>query len=182
MKLIKTISKTSWIILAIGVFIITSTSLGAVYIQQVNKKNQLNEELTVAEVRLNGFQQEVLETQLGKILSQLETDRATLSQPVGSIAITDTLFDVAQDYTVEIIWISSTGLISTQLEGIPCSGQPITMEVEGSVHALVGFITNLGNYLGTAAVQSIAISVPEMTSGQEPSANIQLVVYTYQGE
>jgi len=182
MKLIKTISKTSWIILAIGIFIITSTSLGAVYIQQVDQKNQLNEELTVAEVRLNGFQLEVLETRLGKTLSQLETARATLSQPVENIAITSTLFDVAQDYSVEITGIKSTDLISTHLEGIPCLGQSITMEVGGSVHALVGFITNLSNYLRTAAVQSIAISVPEMTSGQEPSANIRLVVYIYQGE
>jgi type II secretory pathway pseudopilin PulG len=176
------LSKTSWIIVAIGIFIITSASLGSVYVQQVGQKNQLNEEITLAEARLNKFQLEVLETQLRKTLSQLETAGDTLSQPVGSIATTGILFDAAQAYHVEVTDISSSELISTKLEGIPCSALTLTMNVEGYIHALVGFITNLRDYLKTSVVQSIAVSIPEMTDGQEPSANIRLVIYTYRGD
>jgi len=176
------LSKTSWLFLAIGGFIILFASLGAVYSQQVHQQNQLNEELTLAEMKLNGFQPEVLEIRLSQTLSQLEPSRATLSQPIGSIATSSTLFDVAEAYGVEVTEISSSGLTSAKLEGIPCSVLTLTVRIEGDVPALVNFITNLNSYFRTGVVQSVAISIPEMTSGQESSANIRLVVYTYQGD
>ena len=176
------LSKTSWLFLAIGGFIISFASLGAVYFQQVHQQNQLNEELTLAEMKLNGFQQEALEMRLSQTLSQLETARATFSQPIGSIATSGILFDVAEAYGVEVTEISSSGLTSAKLEGIPCSVLTLTVRVEGDVPALVSFITKLNSYFRTGVVQSVAISIPEMTSGQESSANIRLVVYTYQGD
>ena len=176
------LSKTSWLVLAIGAFIIPLASLGAVHFQQVHQQNQLNEELTLAELKLNGFQLEALEAPLSQTLSQLETARATLSQPIGSIATSGILFDVAEAYGVEVTEISSSGLTSAKLEGIPCSVLILTVRVEGDVPALVNFMTKLNGYLRTAVVQSVAISIPKMTSEQKSSANIRLVVYTYQGD
>jgi hypothetical protein len=34
----------------------------------------------------------------------------------------------------------------------------------------------------TGVVQSVEISIPETISEEEPSANIQLVIYTYQDD
>ena len=176
------LSKTSWLFLAIGGCIILFASLGVVHFQRVHQQSQLNEELTLAETKLNGFQQEALEMRLSQTLSQLETTRATLSQPIGSIATSGILFDVAEAYGVEVTEISSSGLTSVNLEGIPCSVLTLTVRVEGDVLALVSFITKLNIYFRTGVVQSVTISIPEMTSGQESSANIRLVVYTYQGD
>ena len=183
------ISKTSWLLIAIGVFMITMVSLGAVRYQQVNRQNQLNEELALAEMKLNEVKLEQLsdrqgelEEQLSQTISQLGAARAIFSQPNGSIIASGILFDIAEAYGVEVIEISSPGLTSAELEGIPCSVLTLTVRVEGDVPALVTFITKLNGYLRTGVVQSVAISIPEMTSGEKSSANIRLVVYTYQGD
>jgi hypothetical protein len=176
------ISKKTWIIVAVGVFIITSASLGSFYIKQIGQRNQLNEELIIAETRLNKFQLEVLETQLSNTVSKLETASDTLSKPIESIATTRTLYDAAKDSHVEVTDINSSELTSTKLEGISCSAVTLTMNVEGYLYDIVGFVTNLSDYLKTAVVQSIAINIPEITDDKDPSADIRLVIYNYQGE
>ena len=39
------LSKTSWLLLTLGIFVIALAGLGAVYYQQVNQQDRLNEEL-----------------------------------------------------------------------------------------------------------------------------------------
>ncbi len=107
------ISKTSWLLIAIGVFIIAMVGLGAVRYQQINQQNQLNGELALAEMKLNEFQLEQLsdrqgelEEQLSQTISQLEAAKAMLSQPNGSIVTSGILFDIAEAYGVEVTEIS----------------------------------------------------------------------------
>lgn len=183
------LSKTSWLLLTVGIFIITFASLGAVRYQQVNRQNQLNEELTLAEARLNEFRLEQLsyrkgelEEQLSQAISQFETAKAVLSQSTGSIATSSTLFDIAEAHGVEVTELSSSALVSEDLEGVPCSILSLTTRVEGDVSDLIGFITKLNSDLTTGVVQSVEINIPETTSEEEPSANIQLVIYTYEGD
>ena len=183
------ISKTSWLLIAIGVFIITMVSLGAVRYQQVNQQNQMNEELALAEMKLNEFQLEQLsdrqgelEEQLSQTISQLGAAKAILSQPNGSIAASGILFDIAEAYGVEVTEISSPGPTNDELEGIACSVLPLAARVEGNVPALINFITRLNSDLTTGVVKSAEISIPEATGEEESSANIQLVIYSYQGD
>lgn len=183
------ISKTSWLLIAIGVFIIAMVGLGAVRYQQVNQQNQLSEELALAEMKLNGFQLEQLsdrqgelEEQLSQTISQLEAAKAMLSQPNGSIVTSGILFDIAEAYGVEVTEISSSGPTNGELEGIACSVLPLTARVEGDVPALINFITRLNSDLTTGVVKSAEISIPETTDEEESSANIQLVIYNYQGD
>jgi uncharacterized membrane-anchored protein YhcB (DUF1043 family) len=61
------LSKTSWLFLTIGIFIIMFVGLGAVRFQQINQQNQLNEELALAEAKLNEFQLEQLSSQKGEL-------------------------------------------------------------------------------------------------------------------
>lgn len=181
------LSKTSWLFLAIGLFIITFAGLGAVRSQQAQQQNQLDEKLTSAELKLNGFQieqlvnqQGELERQLSQTISQSETARDILSQPIGSIAISEILFDIAEANSVEITEISSSGPASEELAGVTLSVLPLTARVKGSLPNLVSFITSLNDDLPSGVVKSVAISIPE-TTGAEASTNIQLVIYTYQG-
>jgi len=182
------LSKTSWLLLISGVFIIAFASLGAVHYQQVQQQNQLNEELTQAQLRLDRFQleqlpyQEELKKQLSQTISQCETAKAILSQSTGSIATSETLFATAAAYGVEVTEISSSGPASEDLEGITCSILPLTARVEGDVSDMIGFITKLNSKLTTGIVKSVEISIPETTSEEKPSANIQLVIYSYQGD
>jgi len=182
------ISKTSWLLVAIGVFIIAMVGLGAVRYQQVNQQNQMNEELALAEMKLNEFKLEQLsdrqgelEEQLSQTISQLGAAKAIFSQPNGSIVASGILLDIAEAYGVEVTEISSSGLASGELEGIACSVLPLDARVEGDVPALINFITRLNSDLTTGVVRSAEISIPEAT-GEESSANIQLVIYSYQGD
>ena len=181
------LTKTSWLIIIIGVFIIFLAGLGVIRSQQVNEQNELNEKLAVVQARLTGIQlerlshrQEELEQQLSETTSQSKTGRAILSQPIGSISISDIVFDIAEANNVEITEISSSGMARKELEGVSCLTLPLTTKVEGEVTDLVSFITQLNEDLATGAVQSLTISIPE-TTDKKASASIQLVVYAYQG-
>ena len=183
------LSKTSWLLIGIGIFMIISVGLGVVRYQQIQQQNTLNEKLALAQSRLNGIQlerlsqrQEELEQQLSQTLSESETARTTLSQPIGSISISNTLFDIAEANSVEIIEISSSGLANEELAGITCAALPLTARVEGEVTDLVGFITKLNSDLVTSLVRSVDIRIPETTSETKSTAYIQMVIYTYQGE
>jgi hypothetical protein len=105
-----------------------------------------------------------------------------LSQPNGSIVTSGILFDIAEAYGVEVTEISSSGPTNGELEGIACSVLPLTARVEGDVPALINFITRLNSDLTTGVVKSAEISIPETTDEEESSANIQLVIYNYQGD
>ncbi len=182
------ISKTGWIIITIGVFMIALIGLGAVRSQQVNQQIPLDEELTSAELNLDRVQieqrsqrQEELEQQLTQNKSQSETARAALSQSIESIVISGILFDIAEHNNVEVTEISSSGLATAELDGLTCLVLPLTASVSGNVTDLVSFITKLNAELATGITKSVEIIVPEMT-GELASANIQLVIYGYQGE
>jgi len=184
------LSKKSLLIIAVGIFIIALVGLWTVHSQQVNELNQLNKELTLVQSKLKGIQpekssqrQEELERQLSQTISQSETARVALSQPIGIIAISDIIFDIAEDYGVEVTEISSSGIATEELAGITCSVLPLTAKVEGEVTDIASFITKLNEDLATGLARSVEISIPETTDeGEETSADIQVVIYTYRGD
>lgn len=182
------LSKTSWLMITIGLFVIILVGLGTVRSQQVHKQNELNEELASSQSKLQGIQleqlsqrQEELGRQLSQNGSQSDTAKALLSQPIGSIAISDILFRIAEANSVNITEISSSGLASEELAGVTCSVLPLTARVEGEVTNLVGYITSLNRHLDTGIVKSTEISIPAATSNNKPTANIRLFIYTYRG-
>lgn len=184
------LSKKSWLFITGGVLAITLASLGAICSQQIRQQNQLNEELALTEMKLKRIQLEQLPHQQGELemrlsqaTSQFEAAKAIFSQTRagGSVAASSILFNVAEAYNVEITEISSSGPSSYELEGVPCSMLTLTANVRGELTDIVSFITELNSYLSTSTVQSVEISVPETTDGEKTTANIRLVVYTYQG-
>jgi len=182
------LSKTGWLLIITGVVIIITAGLGVVRSQQIRQQNQLNEELALAQSRLNGIQvepltqrQAELEGQLSQTMAKAETARATLSQPLSSITLSDTLFTVAEDNYVEILEISSPGLGGEEVAGVTCSVLPLALTVSGNLTDLVSFITELNDNLATGVVRSVEINVPEMTSEVKPSVNIEMAIYIYKG-
>lgn len=183
------LSKKSWLILIVGIAIAIFAGLWLARGQQVDEQEQLHEELSIVAMRLNGLQGEEissqqgeLEKQLSQAISQLETAKAVLSQSTGSIAVSGTLFDIAEATGVEITEISSSGLSSDSLEGITCSVLPLSVTVEGDVTDIISFVGSLNYDFTTGIVKSVEISIPETTSEETVSANIQLQVYTFQGD
>jgi hypothetical protein len=181
------LSKKSGLILIVGIAIAIFAGLWLARGQQVDE--QLHEELSIVAMRLNGLQGEEissqqgeLEKQLSQTISQLETAKAVLSQSTESIDVSGALFDIAEATGVEITEISSSGLSSDSLEGITCSVLPLTITVEGDVADIISFVGSLNHDFTTGIVKSVEISIPETTSEETVSANIQLHIYTFQGD
>ena len=182
------LSKTIWLVIAIGIFVVVGIGLGMVRSQQVDEQSELNEKLALVKSNLERVQPEKLpsqqaelEEQLSRATSQFEAVKAILSEPVGSITATSILFDIVKAHGLEVTEMSSSGPATESLEGVTCSVISLTAKVEGDVSSLVGFITKLNSYLTTGVVKSITITIPETTSSENASADIQLVVYIYQG-
>lgn len=183
------LSKTSWWILTVGIFVIFLAGLGVVRFQQFQQQNDLLWEITVAEHELNGFQpgqlsaqKADLEMQLDQATSQFEAVKAIFSQPVRSVAASGILFDIAEAHELEISDMSSLSSDSNSLYGIDCSVTSLTARVEGDVDNLVSFIIDLNSQLVTDTTRSVTITFPETGSGEKASADINMVIYTYQGD
>ena len=166
------LSKTTLVFLGVGIFAILAAGLGLTYSQRSREQNQLEQELSLAQLRLTKYsspeellsRQNELESQLAELGVQFEDAKGRLRQPVESIEVTDTLFEVAEACDVEIVELSSPGLASDSrnLRGITCSVLSLRAKAEGTVHDLISFIFMLSKKFPTGVFQSVGISIPEV--------------------
>lgn len=195
------LSKTIWFIIGLGIPALIIAGLGTMQSQKLSEHDQLSSELAQTQLRLNQFQmdplyqqQHDLETEITDYSSQLAAAKANLSQPIDSISSTDTIFRIAQGSGVEITGISSSGPGAGDLNGIPCTVNPFTLSAGGTVLNLIDFVTSLNNDLTTGLVRSVGIGIPPASDNASDNAsdggddmptataNIQLIIYSYQGD
>ena len=167
------LGKASWLILTVGIIVVAFGSLGMARAQQVGQHDQVEEEITVAERRLDNFQlkqlytqKEELEERLEETVSQLKATKGELSQPIESIGVTESLFEIASANDVEITYISSSDISSDKLAGITSSIARISLSVKGDVPDLISFITALNNDFTTGVVMSAEITIQEQYEGE----------------
>lgn len=182
------LTKTSWLILSIGIFIVVVIGLGLTRSQQFHERDQLDEKLSIAEKRLNNLQvkdlreeQEALQGRLDESTRQLMAAKDSLRQPVESIDVTDEFFAVAYSCGVEVMSISSSGIKSEKLGDLACSVISLNARVTGEVSNLISFVIKLNNDFTSGVVKSAQMSIPETVYEGEASAGIQMVVYAYKG-
>ena len=182
------LSKTSWLILAAGIFIVVFASLGITRSQQLQEQEQLDDELTIAEMRLNKFQVKQLRQQQGELQKQLDESTMQLTagkdklrQTIDSISVTDEFFEIARSCSIEVVGISSSNIGSEELGNIVYSMITLNAVVAGDTSNLISFVIRLNNDFTTGIVKSAQISIPEMADDR-PSANILMVVYAYGGD
>ena len=182
------LSKTSWLILAAGIFIVVFASLGITRSQQLQEQEQLDDELTIAEMRLNKFQVKQLRQQQGELQKQLDESTMQLTagkdklrQTIDSISVTDEFFEIARSCSIEVVGISSSNIGSEELGNIVYSMITLNATVAGDTSNLISFVIRLNNDFTTGIVKSAQISIPEMADDR-PSANILMVVYAYGGD
>ncbi len=181
------LSKKSWLLISIGVFTIMFAGLWTVHSQQVSEQKQLEDKLNTTTMKLSGFETEQLlsrqgelEEKLNQTLSQSEVARETLSRSIGSITISGIMFDIAEEYNVEVTELGSPGPAGAELAGLSCSSLPLNATVRGDMPDLVGFITRLNGDLKNGTVNSVEINAPE-TADEKATANFQMVIYSYRG-
>ena len=176
------LSRKTLLIITAGVLIIALAGVGVVYSQQVDEQTQLNEQLASAQSRLSGIQleqlsaqQTELEKQVSQATAQLETAKAPFSELEGSTTVISTFLKVAEANGLEVTEIKSPGPAEDKLEELACWVVPLTAKVKGDTPNLVSFLLELNSSLMTGVIKSV-------TTGENATAEIELVVYTYRGD
>jgi len=111
------LSKTAWIILLTGIFIIAFASLYWLYLQEKNEQVELNAALAATQATLPKLAEQraslestltELEDRLAQVTSQLKTTKAVFPASVQSIEVDELLFGMADDWDLEITSLTAT--------------------------------------------------------------------------
>ena len=198
LKRVGKLSKTSWMLLASGVFIIAFASMGMAYLNQSGQQTQLNQELSQAELIIKKSstselvpRKEELESRLAQAKSRLKEIKSNLSQTDENIEACDRLFNIAETCEVTITEISSSSpLNNARLNEATYSTLTLTIKLNGDIPDLINFILTWTQEHPTGVVESVRLGIPstysegdeeideEEEGGTQPSANIKLVIYT----
>jgi predicted PurR-regulated permease PerM len=187
MKYLK-LSKTSWLILAVGLFVVVMAALGITRSQQAQEQGRLTDELEASQMSLAGLKIADLQTQLEQLQqqvdkAQLQFDEAQkqLDQTVVSVDVTDKFFSIASNCGVKVINLGTSPIVPSIYEGIGLSITSINAVVEGELAALIDFVESLNRDFTTGLIKSALIDIPPSSSDETPSANIQIIIYSYEG-
>jgi hypothetical protein len=185
MKKIKiNVSKTSWIILSVGVFIVILAGLGVTYSSQLKENSEANDELAVTEARLGQFNIEELQQQENELIaihdfisSQHDSGKLKLQQPVESIDVIDKCYYIASLSNVKIYDIGTTDIKTQEFINLQCEKIIMYVIVHGELSDMVNFIINMNEGFSTGYIESI-----QMVMDDSPYTSIQMVVYSYKGD
>jgi hypothetical protein len=175
-------SKSTFMVLAIGIFVIVLVAVGLTRAGQLKEEERVKTELSVSETRLAKMQIGFLKTQVDELNEQLKESQAetarskeALAQTVISVDVTDKFFEVA-DYIGVTIENIGTSTISSQLfQGIQFDTTSINAVISGDLEHIVDFIVGLNDNFTTGFVKSVAID------NSKNSVAIQMIVYSYKG-
>ena len=132
------LSRTAFLVLGIGIFVIAFVTLYVVYSGQSGERRQLSESLDAANARLPKLvsQRTDLDNQLAQRQNEvavaeaaLSRAQANLSQPVESIDYDDTLFGFARDCDLEVAKLTAA--------------EPSDLKVKGEAGEITYAITTL---------------------------------------
>ena len=187
MKFIK-LSKTSWLILSTGIFVVVLAGLGITRSQQIQEQGKLEDELIISQKSLEKSQitdlaQNLEELQQKTEEEQLQLDEARkrLDQTVVSVDVTDEFFSIAKYCDVVVMNMNTTPIHPNTYEGIGLSATELNATAEGGLTELVNFVMSLNNDFTTGLVKSFQINIPPSSSNETPSASVQMIVYSYEG-
>jgi len=190
------LSRTAWLILGIGVFIITFASLYMVYFQQGREQEQLDDSLLAAQATLptlvsekEGWESQLtrLKSQLARATSLLADSKTSFPKSVESIEYDEELFKIADGWGLEITSLTASEPGDKKVEDVTFSVTFFVVDVEGEVADILRFINTIATseYFASATIELVNMDIPEPTTdGEEekPSATITLVIYSYKGE
>ena len=202
------LSKTAWLILSAGVFLVVLAGLGLTRSQQMKEQTKLGEELALYEKRIGALQTTQLSQQLeilrGKVEendAQLKDAQARLRQTVISVDVTDEFFKTAEYCSVNITNMSTTVIAQTKYEGITLSTISLNASVVGAKKNIISFVVALNNGYVTGNVESAQIRFTGGTGEEENPeeedeetgegdtletgnavATVSMLIYSYEGK
>jgi len=185
-------SRTGWLVLIIGIFVIAIGSLYWLYVQDGREQEQLSQTLSTTQATLPKLASERtnlestladLEDRLAQAISQLSAGKAVFPASVQSIEIDEMLFGIADNWSLEITNLTATEPndtpVSPEIEDIEAEDIEVedvnyqltsfTVEMKGQVSDILGFFDSVVNQrdFSTATVELVTIVVPEPVSETE---------------
>ena len=121
------LSRTAWLILGIGIFVIAFATLYTIYSRQSGEGEQLATSLSAAQALLpqlvseRGDLEDQLsqwESELAKAASSLDKNKARFPKSVESIECDEILFDIADDCGLEIFELTASEPSNRKVEDI----------------------------------------------------------------
>lgn len=194
----KRLSKTAWIVLGAGIFVIAFAGLYMLYSQKKSEYNQLETDLSFAQTEtvviatdkgntqseLTGLQTNLvkLESDLKLAKLQLDSSKTDFPPDVESIEYEELLFIIAERWGLDVISTTASEADTIEVENITFSVTNFTVVVKGQVDDILGYLSSISiepNFI-SATVNSVNLVVPEETEGSEnPSTTINLTIYGY---
>ena len=172
-----------------GIVIIIVISLALSYAQQSNAQEQLNQELSQAQLILSksspdtiSSQKDGLETRLTESRSQLEALKIKLSPVVESIESSDCLFDIAEKCGVEVVGTRSNPPDSQTLNGVNYSVTWLRVTLEGGIDNINRFIQTWTEENHTGIVRSVRVTVSGTTEEAAGDEDDEEAAYELQVE
>jgi len=195
------LSKTAFLVLGIGVFIIVFAALYAISYGESGKQKRLNDSLATAQTLLpklvsgrGALESQLVQRQsaLAEAESLLSTAKARFPNSSESIEYDEVLFSIADDCDLEVMSLSVAVPQEKKVEDVTYIVTPFEVKVRGKVEGEVTNILDFVNAIATskdfasATLELVNIRVPEPPAeGEEPempSATIKFVGYSYKGE
>jgi hypothetical protein len=187
------LSKTSLWILGIGLFIIVAAVLLALQASRSGDAKQLEDSLVITQTLLTKLSsdKEGLDNQLAQLKNQLDqadtaytNSQANFPEAVASIEYDEELFFIADDYNLEVTKLTASEPIENKVDEVSFANTVIKVEVQGEVPDILSFINNVatGGFFNSATIELVNLKVPKPDEDKQPSAVIEITVYSYEGE
>ncbi|MCL0076753.1 hypothetical protein M1O12_01840 [Dehalococcoidia bacterium] len=198
------LSKTSWLILGVGIFLIAFGGLYMLYARQSRELQQVEASLLVAQAALPGAvsEKEDRASQLSQLESRLARSESELVQAesllhkaaakfpesVESIEYGEALFAIAKEHDLKITTLIPSRPADKTVEGVTFSVTFFAVDVVGEVADILDFISTIAvgdEDFASARLELVDIVFPEpveenVEGTENSSASIRLAIYGYQ--
>ena len=192
------LTRTSWLILALGVFVIAFVSLFVIYSRQASQQKDLKNSLAEAEARypqltsqIQTLQGQLAQRQsdLAAELSKLSAAKAKFPPSVQSIDYYQRLLAIADDCDLNVTSLTASGPRQQKADSVTYLVTTFNVAVRGEMTSILDFIHTLATSedFTSATVEVININIPQPPTGQggipqESEASITMDIYAYPGE
>jgi hypothetical protein len=151
------LTKTSWIILIIGVLVIAAGCLGWIYSQQLDRQKQLDTQFSAAQKKLAliklddlNSQKEQFNQQIQQINALMAENKDRLQAPGNSIDTTNAILEDAKSHRIDILSMTSPGRGGEQLAGTEMDTLAIDIQFTGNINDIVNFAISLNEKFPTS--------------------------------
>jgi hypothetical protein len=192
------LTRTTWLILALGVLVIAFASLFVVYSRQASQQKDLKSSLAEAKALFPQLASQIknLEGQLAQRQSELAAALLNLSQAkakfppsVHSIDYYQRLLAIADDCDLNVMSLKASGPRQQKVDSATYLVTTFDVAVRGEMASILDFIHTLATSedFTSATVTVVSINIPQPPTGQggipqESEASISLDIYAYPGE